>query len=188
MTSKWICGETYMVITPFSDPILTLFKFLLFVCSIYRSLSQVKTGAIRLAQLNHGTSNLAQSAVPTLLDPSTPGLADWRETLRLNLQERSELLCGRLGKCQGLHVIASQGAMYATIEIDTKMLDVEHDVEFAMRLVEEENVFVVPGTAMGVQNIIRVSFCSPEKVLDAAARRIENFCSRHVRGEKQPAE
>lgn len=160
-----------------------------FIYSIYRSLWQVKAGATRLAQLNHGTSNLAQAAIPTLLDPSTPGLADWRETLRLNLQERSELLCGMLSMCPGLSVVASQGAMYATLEIDTTKLDVEHDLEFAMRLVDEENVFVVPGTAIGVQNIIRVSFCSPEKVLHAAARRIEHFCIRHTRKEtKTPAE
>lgn len=139
---------------------------------------QVKTGAIRLAQLQHGTSNLAQAAVATLLDPATPGLADWKETLRLTLQERSELLCGRLRNCPGLKVLAAQGAMYATIEIDPSKLDVEHDLEFAMRLVDEENVFVLPGTAMGVQNIIRVSVCPQESVLDAAARRIEAFCQR----------
>lgn len=149
---------------------------------------QVKAGATRLAQLNHGASNLAQAAIPTLLDPSTPGMADWRETLRLTLQERSELLCGRLRKCPGLHVIPAQGAMYATIEIDPTKLDVEHDLEFAMRLVDEENVFVLPGTAMGVQNIIRVSFCSPEAVLDAAARRIEDFCRRHVKLTGKPVE
>lgn len=68
--------------------------------------------------------------------------------------------------------------MFATIEIDPTKLDVEHDLEFAMRLVDEENVFVLPGTAMGVQNIIRLSFCSDECALDAAARRIEAFCER----------
>jgi len=154
----------------------------------YHSLWQVKAGATRLAQLNHGASNLAQAAIPTLLDPSTPGLADWRETLRLTLQERCELLCGRLRNCPGLHVLPAQGAMYATFEIDTTKLDVEHDVEFAMRLVDEENVFVLPGTAMGVQNIIRVSFCSPENILDAAARRIESFCRRNVKYVVTPVE
>jgi len=147
----------------------------------YHSLGQVKAGAIRLAQLHHGTSNLAQAAIPTLLDPTTPGLEDWKETLRLTLQERSELLCGRLSTCPGLKVLAAQGAMHATIEIDPSKLDVEHDLEFAMRLVDEENVFVLPGTAIGVQNIIRVSVCSQETVLDAAARRIEAFCLRHCK-------
>lgn len=156
--------------------------------SIHHSLWQIKAGATSLAQLNHGTSNLAQAAVPTLLDPSTPGLAHWRETLRLNLQGRSEFLCGKLNKCPGLQVITSQGAMYATIAVDTSKLEVENDLEFAMRLVDEENVFVLPGMAMGVQNIIRVSLCSPERLLDAAACRIERFCHRHARQMQRPTE
>ena len=158
------------------------------IYSIHHSLRQIKAGATKIAQLNHGTSNLAQAAVPTLLDPSTPGLSDWRETLRLNLEERSAFLCGKLAKCPGLQVVTCQGAMYATVAIDTARLSMEHDLEFAMRLVDEENVFVLPGMAMGVQNVIRVSFCSPEKVLETAARRIEDFCCRHAKTEKKSTE
>lgn len=71
--------------------------------------------------------------------------------------------------------------MFATIEIDAEKLGFEHDLEFAMRLVDEENVFVVPGMSMGVQNIFRVSFCQPENILAVAACRIESFCRRHFK-------
>ena len=141
----------------------------------------MKCGAARLAQLQHGSNGLSQAAIPTLLDPRTPGLATWQETVRQTLQARSRFLCRRLGHCPGLKIITAQGAMYATIEINVDKLGIEHDLEFAMRLVDEENVFVVPGMSMGVQNIIRLSFCSPENVLAVAACRIESFCRRHYR-------
>jgi tyrosine aminotransferase len=106
--------------------------------------------------------------------------------MRRNLQERSRILSRGLGRCPGVNVIPAQGAMYATIEIDVGKLDFEHDLEFAMRLADEENVFVVPGMSMGLQNIVRLSFCSPEDILAVATCRIENFCRRHVKPSMRP--
>jgi tyrosine aminotransferase len=146
----------------------------------------VKKGATQLSQLHHGTSNLAQAAIPALLDPQTPGMAGWRETLRRSLEERSQLLCRGLERCPGVNVIPAQGAIYAIIEIDVGKLDFEHDLEFAMRLADEENVFVVPGMSMGLQNVVRLSFCSPEEILAVAVCRIESFCRRHVKPPRPP--
>ena len=157
--------------------------------SKYGSLMNIRNGATRLAQLHNGTSNLAQAAIPTLLDPQTSGLAEWRETLRLSLQEKSRLLCRGLERCPGVNVIPAQGAMYTTIEIDVGKLDFEHDLEFAMRLADEENVFVVPGMSMGMHNMVRLSFCSPDAILSAATCRIQTFCRRHIKPCRQtPAE
>jgi tyrosine aminotransferase len=113
-------------------------------------------------------------------------MAGWRETLRRSLEERSQLLCRGLERCPGVNVIPAQGAIYAIIEIDVGKLDFEHDLEFAMRLADEENVFVVPGMSMGLQNVVRLSFCSPEEILAVAVCRIESFCRRHVKPPRPP--
>jgi aspartate/methionine/tyrosine aminotransferase len=89
-------------------------------------------------------------------------------------------LCSRLDACDGLEVIQPQGAMYAIAKIDTTSLDVKDDIEFASKLLDEENVFVLPGSAFGVQNIFRVVYCSSEPILETAAKRISEFCHRHA--------
>jgi len=144
-------------------------------------LTNVKVGATRLAHLYHGTSSLVQAAIPTLLDPQTPDLIIWRETFRRSLERRSQLLSRGLARCPGLTLIPAQGAMHAIIEIDVGILAFEHDLEFAMRLAEEENVFIVPGMSMGVPNVARLSFCTPETILVTALCRIECFCRRHLK-------
>lgn len=53
--------------------------WLCFHDNIYNTLRNIKRGAFRLAEVSHGVSSLAQAAIPTLLDESTPGLKDWKQ-------------------------------------------------------------------------------------------------------------
>jgi len=71
--------------------------------------------------------------------------------------------------------------MYAMIRIDTDILDVNDDMDFASKLLEEENVFILPGKACGAPDFFRVAYCSSEAILETAARRINSFCSHHVK-------
>jgi tyrosine aminotransferase len=149
--------------------------------SVHGSLQEVEGGANRLAQVNHGASHLVQCVIPTLLSPATPGIVEWKETLRLTLERHADILCSRLSDCIGLDVIKPQGAMSAMVRIDTDILDVNDDMDFASKLLEEENVFILPGKACGAPNAFRVVYCSSEAVLETATRRISNFCSHHVK-------
>jgi tyrosine aminotransferase len=147
--------------------------------SVHGSLKEVEAGANRLAQVNLGASNLAQAVVPTLLNPSTPGMNEWKHNLRVSLERQANCLCNSLSQCPGLKVIPPQGAMYAIVKIDTNALNVQDDKDFVSKLLEEENVFVLPGSSFGVENMFRVVYCSAEPVLEMAANRIESFCRRH---------
>jgi tyrosine aminotransferase len=155
-----------------------LIEDLFLTCSIYGSLKDVEAGANRLAQVILGASNLAQSVIPTVLSPST---AEWRENLRKTLERQAAFICSRLDQCPGLQVFSPKGAMYAMVKMNAEILDVDSDVAFVMKLLEEENVFVLPGSAFGTNNFFRVVFCSAEPLLDVAAERISDFCLRHVK-------
>jgi tyrosine aminotransferase len=149
--------------------------------SKYGSLREVEAGANRLAQVVLGASHLAQSVIPTLLSPLTPDMATWRENLRVTLEQQAMFLCAKLSHCHGLEVVPPQGSMYAMVKIDINALDVNDDLDFASKLLKEENVFLLPGRAFGVGNAFRVVFCSAEPILEEAAQRIANFCSRHAK-------
>ena len=143
-------------------------------------MAEVEAGANRLAQVILGASHLAQAVIPTLLSPTTPGMMEWKQNLRATLERQARFLCESLTHCHGLEVMPSQGAMYAIVKIDTTVLDIQDDLDFTKKLLEEENVFVLPGSAFGVPNVFRVVFCSPERVLGTAAHRIADFCHRHA--------
>ena len=142
-------------------------------------MQEVELGVNRLAQVILGASSLTQSVIPSLLTTS-PKLLEWKQELRETLERQAFSLCELLDGCEGLNVISPQGAMYAMVQIDCSVLDIKDDMEFSSRLLSEENVFVLPGQAFGVKNVFRVVFCSPTNVLEIAAKRISNFCLRHL--------
>mmetsp|Transcript_22966 Transcript_22966/g.65074 ORF Transcript_22966/g.65074 Transcript_22966/m.65074 type:complete len:473 (-) Transcript_22966:208-1626(-) len=154
--------------------------WLAFHDNIYGSLNDIQLGVQRLAQIQLGASHLAQAAIPVLLSPSTPGVAEWKHELKETLERQCMFLCNMLSHCEGLEVIPAQGAMYVIVKIDCQRLCVADDIDFARQLLEEENVFVLPGTAFGVRNVFRVVFSSPGIVLEAAALRINSFCQRNA--------
>ena len=69
--------------------------------------------------------------------------------------------------------------MYTIVDLDPDRLDIDNDIEFTQKLVQEENVFVLPGSSFGVPDTFRVAFSASETILEMASQRILDFCSRH---------
>ncbi len=97
-------------------------------------------------------------------------------TMREAYRDRRNLAVARLQKA-GLPVHRPGGAFYAFPRIDSGGLD---DREFAMRLLEEERVAVVPGRAFGEggRGHVRISFAAREEDLVEGLDRIERFVRR----------
>ncbi len=78
----------------------------------------------------------------------------------------------------GLRCFPAQGAFYLFPSIESSGLSSE---EFCERLLQEEKVAVVPGSAFGEsgKNNIRISYAYSLKHLTEAANRIERFLQRH---------
>lgn len=153
------------------------------------ALREVQAGAKRLAQVILGASHLAQSVVPALLDPSEEDrdiIVEWKTQLKSTLALQAQTICNKLSKCHGLSVHFPKGAMYAMVELDTSSFDdeIEDDLDFTKLLLKEENVFVLPGRAFGVDStqrpVFRVVYCASVDLLLEAAQRICEFCARHA--------
>ncbi|KAJ1540269.1 hypothetical protein HK096_011103, partial [Nowakowskiella sp. JEL0078] len=82
-----------------------------------------------------------QSALPEILKAPQSFYDETIETL-----ERQAMLCyNQLIVIPGLKPVLPQGAMYMMVEIDTKLLKFESDVDFANKLLSEESVATLPG-------------------------------------------
>jgi tyrosine aminotransferase len=161
--------------------------------SVFGSLQNVRDGVKRLAQIILGASNLAQSAIPLVLlkspEESLRQIGDfaelikWKSDVRSTIQEQAAALCGALKKSSPyLNVVEPQGAMYAMVHIRLPYFndEIRNDVDFMKLLLQEENVFVLPGTCFGFPDSFRMVFCAPTPVLTEAAHRIYQFCRRHL--------
>ncbi|KAE8688110.1 hypothetical protein F3Y22_tig00111000pilonHSYRG00101 [Hibiscus syriacus] len=102
-----------------------------------------------------------------------------------------------------------EGSMSAMVKLDVSMLeDINDDIEFCLKLAEEESVIVLPGrqinssncsmdrwsqsvappenfkfswVAVGLKNWLRITFAVEPSILEEELARIKVFCQRHAK-------
>jgi len=102
--------------------------------------------------------------------------AEFVEEMRQKYDRRRKLIISGLNEI-GLETFLPQGAFYAFPKISASGLD---DEEFAQRLLEEEKVAVVPGSAFGSggEGFVRCSYATHYDKIEQALERMEKFMSR----------
>jgi aminotransferase len=120
------------------------------------------------------------SAPTTAQDAALEALlhgAPYVEQMRQEYNRRRELIVGELNRL-GLSTVEPHGAFYAFPSIAAAGMDEE---AFAQKLLEEERVAVVPGTAFGPggEGFVRCSYATAYEKIEEALRRMENFMRRH---------
>jgi len=102
--------------------------------------------------------------------------AEYVEEMRRKYDRRRKLIISGLNEI-GLETFLPQGAFYAFPKIGASGLD---DEEFAQRLLEEEKVAVVPGSAFGSggEGFVRCSYATHYDKIEQALERMEKFMSR----------
>nr|AGK24945.1 aromatic aminotransferase 2 [Ephedra sinica] len=142
--------------------------------------SQV-TGAIRkLVNFVTDPATIIQAAIPAIIE-NTPD--QFHMQMLQYFSEAADILYDSIQNISFLHCPSKpRGAMFSMIKIDfSGFLDLQDDVEFALKLAKEESVVVLPGTPLAMKNWIRVTFGVPPKLLKEALERMEAFCRRHYR-------
>ena len=95
------------------------------------------------------------------------------EAMRQAFAARCDLIYTRMSAIPGVRCIKPQGAFYLLCDISAVNPDA---VAFCEQLLAEAKVAVIPCDAFGVAGHIRLSYACSEKVIEEAARRIDQFC------------
>jgi aminotransferase len=102
--------------------------------------------------------------------------AEHVEEMRLKYDRRRQLIVNGLNEI-GLETFMPEGAFYAFPKICGTGLD---DEEFAQRLLEEEKVALVPGSAFGSggEGFVRCSYATKYEKIEQALEKIGKFVKR----------
>ncbi|RCV06093.1 hypothetical protein SETIT_1G136300v2 [Setaria italica] len=101
----------------------------------------------------------------------------------LNLLRNSADLCyGKIKEIRGITCPHKpEGSMFVMVKLDLCYLDgILDDLDFCCRLAKEESVIVLPGSALGMKDWIRITFACDIPTLENALERIKSFCQRHA--------
>ncbi|XP_074296230.1 nicotianamine aminotransferase 1-like isoform X2 [Silene latifolia] len=73
-----------------------------------------------------------------------------------------------------------EGSMFVMVKLNMSLLkDIQDDTDFCMKLAKEENLVVLPGMAVGLNNWVRITFALEAPLLEQGLERIKAFCKRH---------
>ena len=104
----------------------------------------VFAGLQRLSQTILGATSFVQAAIPFMLE-KTP--KEYYESSLATLQENAKAFVEAMSGTKGLHIVLPRAAMYCMVGIDLKLFpDFPSDVEFSQKLLDEQQVFVLPGS------------------------------------------
>ncbi|GET93310.1 tyrosine aminotransferase, putative [Leishmania tarentolae] len=134
-------------------------------------------GMERLTQLISGVNSICQEAIArTLLKCPAESTHD----IVAQLETGAKVYTRLLEHDVGISMDAPQASMFVMLKLNFSYFkDLHTDMEFYEKLLDEENVQVLPGEIFGMGGFIRATVSRPPAVLNEAVDRIIEFCERH---------
>ena len=125
------------------------------------------------SQSTSNPSSIAQAASVEALQGDQSCIADMVK----HFKQRHDHVVKRLNDINGIKAIDSHGTFYTFPDISEamKLLSINNDVDFCAHLLEEAGVAVVPGSAFGLDNYMRISYATDMDTLNDALNRIEKL-------------
>lgn len=93
----------------------------------------------------------------------------------VHFDRRRKMLCDALNAIPGVSCYRSEGAFYLFPNIKSFGMT---SVEFAEKLLTEELVAVVPGSAFGAEGYVRLSYATADSIIEEGVKRIARFCEK----------
>ena len=100
------------------------------------------------------------------------------QTMLVEFKKRHDMVVDKLNAMNGIESLKSDGTFYVFPNISkvlARMPEFTDDLDFAEALLVDKGVAVVPGTAFGLKNHIRLSIATSEQNLENALKRIADF-------------
>jgi aspartate aminotransferase len=100
------------------------------------------------------------------------GSQDKVEEMRQVFESRRNLMVDAIRKIPGLGCLRPQGAFYVFPDISATGLD---SMTFCQRLLEQEQVALVPGIAFGADDYVRLSYATDQETIEKGIERLDRF-------------
>ncbi|RCV06095.1 hypothetical protein SETIT_1G136500v2 [Setaria italica] len=130
--------------------------------------------------ITNDPATFVQGAVPQIIASTKQ---DYFNKILDLLRNSADLCYGKIKEIRGITCPHKpEGSMFVMVKLDLSCLDgILDDLDFCCRLAKEESVIVLPGSALGMKDWLRITFASDVPTLENALERIKSFCQRHAK-------
>jgi alanine-synthesizing transaminase len=93
------------------------------------------------------------------------------------LCKQRDLVYYKMTDIPGITCVKPKGAMYVFPKYDPKVFDIANDEDFALQLLIEEKILIVPGSGFNHRdnNHFRIVFLPNTDILENACKKMANF-------------
>ncbi|KAL0545821.1 hypothetical protein IC582_015717 [Cucumis melo] len=126
-----------------------------------------------------GPATFIQAAVPRILESTDEVF--FKKTINI-LKQTSEICCRKIKEIPCITCThRPEGSMAMMVRLNIDLLeDISDDIDFCFKLAKEESLVILPGTAVGLKNWLRITFAVDPSFLEEALGRLKSFCQRHT--------
>ncbi len=96
------------------------------------------------------------------------------QAMLVAFDRRRKFLHAELNKIPGISCLLAQGAFYLFPNISKFGIS---DTEFCAKLLEQEKVAAVPGSAFGAEGYLRLSYATSDEIIKKGVERLARFCA-----------
>lgn len=96
------------------------------------------------------------------------------KTMLTAFDRRRKLLHAELNKIPGVTCLLAEGAFYLFPNVSSFGLK---DMDFCARLLDEQKVAAVPGSAFGAEGYLRLSYATSDEIIKKGVERLAKFCA-----------
>ena len=141
-----------------------------------KAIVEVKKGLKRLCEIYSHPNAVSALKIPEVFEASKKF---GKERMDM-VEKKAQLINKRLNKISGISLYNTKGALYLSIFLDFKKFrDIDNSQTFALKLLEEENVNVLPGSLFYKDNMIRLVILCSDEDIEEFTQRFKEFCARY---------
>ncbi|CAL4969779.1 unnamed protein product [Urochloa decumbens] len=126
---------------------------------------------------------IVQGAIPQIIATTDNAFF----TNAMNIMREAAEICYQ--KLKGIECITfphkPEGSMFVMVKLDMSYFEgIVDDIDFCTKLAKEESVVICPGSGLGMENWLRVTFAVDPPLLEDGLERLKSFCLRHAKPQK----
>lgn len=125
------------------------------------------------SQMSSNATTFAQYGALAALKEKARAVAALTE-MKAAFDRRRKFLHAELNKIPGVSCLLAGGAFYLFPNISSFGLK---DVDFCAKLLEQEKVAAVPGSAFGAEGYLRLSYATSDEIIKKGVERLARFCA-----------
>ena len=125
------------------------------------------------SQMSSNVTTFAQYGALAALTEKEKTAAALQKML-VAFDRRRKFLHAELNKSPGVSCLLAEGAFYLFPNIASFRLK---DLDFCNRLLDEEKVAAVPGSAFGAEGYLRLSYATSDEIIQKGVTRLARFCA-----------